>query len=134
MKIHASCSCTKVQFESEIEPVIQLCCHCLDCQDALQADYAEIAFFKISSAKWSGATESKNYVADSGSRTRREQCAECSTVMFDRSEGFPKLIGVMMAQIKPPFSSEPACHVYIKDKQAKVLIPDGIKTYEKGIS
>ena len=54
--------------------------------------------------------------------------------MFDRSEGFPYLLGVMVSQLQPPFESRPACLGYVSDKKAKVEIPEGIKQYEAGIN
>ena len=54
--------------------------------------------------------------------------------MFDRSEGFPNLIGVMVSQLQPPFESHPVCHVHVRDKKAAVKIPEGMKQYEEGIS
>ncbi len=112
---------------------MQLCCHCLDCQDALQTDYAAIAFFKIDGTTVSGELAEKSYVAESGSKTCRQHCEQCNTPMFDRSEGFPKLLGVMMGQIDAPFEPLPSCHVFVRDKKAHISIPEGMKQYETGL-
>tara|TARA_R110002073_G_scaffold302727_2_gene470502 strand:- start:353 stop:757 length:405 start_codon:yes stop_codon:yes gene_type:complete len=134
MKIVACCGCAHLKFESDSEPVLTLCCHCLDCQDALQADFANIAFFSVGSVEMQGAPAEKHYVAASGSKTIRQYCPHCNTVMFDRSEGFPHLLGVMANQILPPYSFSPACHVFVRDKKPAVEIPEGVKQYEMGLS
>ena len=54
--------------------------------------------------------------------------------MFDRSEGFPHLLDVMVSKLQPAFESRPACRGYVSDKKAKVEIPEGIKQYEAGIN
>jgi len=133
MEIEAKCSCGQVGFKSTDKPIIQLCCHCSDCQDALGSEYATIAFFKVSSTDVFGGLKEKVYTADSGSRTVRELCSDCGTVMFDRSEGFSKLIGVMAQQIDSPFEAKPACHVWVKNKLPDVFIPTEMKQYQQGI-
>ena len=54
--------------------------------------------------------------------------------MFDRSEGFPYLRGVMAGLLQPPFEIHPTSHAYLRDKKAEVEIPEGMKQYETGIS
>jgi hypothetical protein len=133
MELEASCSCGKVSFKSTENPVIQLCCHCSDCQDALRSEYATIAFFRMDSTEVFGILEEKEYRADSGSRTVREFCSSCGAVMFDKSEGFPKLIGVMTQQMSAPFEATPKCHVWVKNKSPNVYIPSDMRQYEKAI-
>lgn len=133
MKIEASCSCGQLRFVSDSEPVLALCCHCLDCQDALQADFANIAFFSKSGVTLQGELGEKHYIAASGSKTSRQLCPRCDSVMFDRSEGFSQLLGVMASQIKSPYVFTPACHVYVRDKRSELEIPEGVKRFE-GVS
>ena len=134
IKVAGSCQCGQLKFEAKSEPVLELICHCRDCQDALQADFANIAFFKIDETLVEGELAERIYLATSGNETCRQYCVQCETVMFDRSEGFPHLLGVIAGQLQPPFESHPACHVYVSDKKAEVEIPEGMKQYETGIS
>ncbi len=134
MKFNAQCQCGQLKFESDSEPVLELCCHCRDCQDALQADFANIAFFKMAETVVTGEFSEKVYLAESGNETCRQYCDHCSTIVFDRSEGFPHLLGVMSSQLQQPFESKPSCHVYVRDKKAETDIPADIKQYETGIS
>lgn len=132
--IVGSCQCGQLSFASDSNPVLELVCHCVDCQDALQADFATIAFFKLSECKVEGELAEKIYLSDSDNETCRQYCDDCDTVMFDRSEGFPHLIGVMAKQLQPPFEAKPSCHVFLRDKKAEIDIPEGVKQYEAGIS
>ena len=95
IKTVATCKCGQLKFEVESDPVLELVCHCRDCQDALQADFANIAFFKMGETQVAGEFAEKIYLAKSGNETCRQYCGECDTVMFDRSEGFPNFLGVM---------------------------------------
>lgn len=133
IKIEGACQCGQLKFEAASRPVLQLVCHCRDCQDALNADYANIAFFKMNETQVYGELAEKVYLAQSGNETCRQYCVKCDTVMFDRSEGFPNLLGIMAAQLQQPFESQPTCHVFVRDKKAATEIPDGMKQYETGI-
>lgn len=133
MSFSASCDCGQLQFETQVEPVVQLVCHCQDCRQALQADFAEIVFFNLVSSRSTGESEANDFVALSGSTTTREFCHQCKTVMFDKSAGFPQLIGVMAAQMQAPFEFRPRCHVFVESKADHTEIDSAIRQYPQGI-
>ncbi len=134
LEISASCECGAVSFKSDEQPVIQICCHCSDCRDATQNDYSNIAFFKLKSAQVLGDTQAKTYEAESGSVTSRESCLRCGSVMFDRSAGFPGLIGVFSLQIQAPFLAKIDSHVWVQSKTANTIISDDVAAHEKGLT
>jgi len=133
-EIVAGCSCGEVEFKSTENPVIQLCCHCSDCREATISEYTTIAFFNRSTVSVSGILSVQEFTSDSGSKTARELCSKCNTVMFDKSEGFPGLIGVVTQQISAPFKAKISHHVWVKSKLPHVSIPQEVKQFEKGIS
>ena len=133
MKIRAQCLCAKLNFETSSKPVLELFCHCLDCQDAFQSDFASIAFFRLDEVVIAGDFAEKKYTAASGNKTCRQYCVHCDTLLFDRSEGFPNLLGVSANQIQSPFVSNPSCHIFVRDKKPENEILKGIKQFEMGI-
>ncbi len=133
IELSAQCDCGKVTFVAKEEPLLQLTCHCADCRQATSNDFSTIAFFKLKSSEISGSLLVNQFTTDAGTETKRERCAHCETVMFDRSEGFPSLVGVMASRIKAPFEELPTCHVWVSSKLAQVSIPENVKQYEQGI-
>ncbi|MFK7801993.1 MAG: GFA family protein [Anaerolineae bacterium] len=121
-QIQASCSCGKVTFQSAEPPIIQMTCHCADCRSATGNDYSNIAFFRTKVADISGKVAPHQFVANSGNNTQREACPDCGTVMFDKSDGFPMLVGVFAQQIEPPFEFNAAAHVWVKSKLPHIEI------------
>ncbi len=134
LEICTSCECGAITFISAEQPVVQICCHCNDCRDATQNDYSNIAFFKLKSTQLLGDTQSKTYKADSGNATNRESCTRCGSVMFDKSVGFPGLIGVFSHQIQPPFSAKVDSHVWVQSKSPNTIISAEVAAYEKGLT
>ncbi len=133
-EIVAGCSCGEIEFKSTENPVIQICCHCSDCREVTNSDYTTIAFFNSSTVSVSGNLCVQEFTSDSGNKTVRELCSKCNAVMFDRSEGFSALIGVVTQQISAPFKAQASHHVWVKSKLAHVSIPQEVKQFEKGIS
>ena len=133
-EITATCQCGAVRFRSQHQPVLQLFCHCKDCQVSTSGAFAKTAFFKLKYTEVSGRLAVRTFKAVSGNKTTRESCANCGSLMFDRSEGFASLIGVMAERINEAFVFEPACHVWTKSKQSHVTIPDDVKQYVENIT
>jgi hypothetical protein len=128
-QITANCRCGAVQFRSQSSPVLQLFCHCKNCQESAGSPFVRIAFFKAKQSEVCGPLAVRAFEAESGNRTTREWCANCGSLMFDRSEGFPALIGVVAKRISVPFVFEPTCHVWTKSKQSYVTIPGDARQY-----
>ncbi len=131
--ITASCQCGKLTFTASNQPLIQFVCHCKDCQIATGLPFTGLVFFKRKYVEISGELQEQHFVADSGSRTSRAACAHCGTLVFDQSEGFPGIIGVMQERILGDFEFLPHCHVWVKSKLAEILIPDGAKQFQENI-
>ena len=128
----ASCTCGSVRFRSEARPVAQFFCHCADCRQATGGKFARVAFFRTGRSEISGRTTQAEFTARSGSRTTRESCAACGSLLFDRSEGFPMLIGVMAERIAAPFVFEPLCHVWAAGVDPSDLPDTELPRYDEG--
>ncbi len=127
----AQCTCGSFQFTSARDPILQLTCHCRQCRDGFKMPFANLAFFKLAEAEVQGKTVVHAFVADSGANTTRETCASCGEPLLDRSESFPKLIGVVAERIQPPYAFQPRCHVWLENKVADVTVPEGVKAFDR---
>ena len=133
IKIIASCNCGAIQFKSTENPILQVCCHCTDCRKATKNDFSNIVFFKGKFVSVIGKLTGHEYIAESQNKTSRESCLNCGDIMFDKSEGFPGLIGVFEPRLKMPFVAQTNCHVWVKSKLPHIMVPATSKQYVKGI-
>ncbi len=90
---------------------LELCYHCLSCQDALKKDFANIVFFNMNENLVEGELAEKMYLVVSCNKTCWQYCIQCKTVMFDRSEVFLNLLDVIISQLHESFEFRPPCHV-----------------------
>lgn len=132
--ILASCNCGALKFKTTSEAVLQLVCHCADCRTATGDDFSTIVFFKNNKVEVVGEVRSLDFTSDNGNKTRRFACKKCDTMMLDKSTGFSSLIGVMAARLETPFIAAPKIHVWVQSKLEHVKIPQGVKSFKKGLS
>ena len=132
-EISGNCSCGQLGFKSAKPPVIQAICHCTDCRKATGDPFTVTAFFPSRHIRFSGRIDAMEFVAESGAVTYREFCPKCKSVMVDRSEGVPGLIGVVTRFIAPPFEPRPVCHMWVRSKLPEVEVDDDLVKYQKRI-
>lgn len=132
--ISAKCACGALRFQSTAAPVMQVICHCADCRAATGRSFCETAFFRTGHGAITGPQSVTSFVAASGARTERVACSRCRTVMFDTSDRFPDIIGVLAETIEPPFVAKPACHMWVSSKVASSDITDGLPQHAQGLS
>ena len=130
--IKGSCSCGNVVFSSTEAPVIQFFCHCKDCQIATGALYARTVIFNAASVKTKGDVARRVFTAESGATTFRNACKTCGNVMFDISEQYPHLIGVMAEHIDAPFQFSPSHHIWVQSRNENMVLDDGLPQRAKG--
>jgi hypothetical protein len=131
--VTARCSCGNFQFRSARAPILQLTCHCRQCRQVSGTASTNFAFFKLAEAELEGQTTVHSFVADSGCKTVRETCASCGEPLLDRTEGFPKIVGIVAERIQPPYRFEARCHVWVRSKSAEVTIPEGAISFLRGM-
>lgn len=132
--ITAQCKCGSFQFASPREPILQLTCHCGQCREVSKAPFTNFAFFKLADAQMTGPTTVHRFTADSGNKTLRETCASCGEMLLDRTEGFPKIVGIVAERIQAPYVFEARCHVWVESKCAETVVPTGAKAFARDMA
>jgi hypothetical protein len=132
--LHAQCRCGSFKFASAQPPFLQLTCHCEQCRQVAKTPSTNFAFFKLAVTQVQGETITHTFKADSGATTYRETCASCGDMVVDRSEGFPKMIGVVAERIQAPYNFAPRCHVWVESKQPDVVLDDGLPVFARGMA
>jgi hypothetical protein len=125
----AHCRCGAFRFESSSAPILQLVCHCTQCREVSGAPYSRFSFFKVRDTQTSGDFRTVDFTADSGSKTVREVCAACGDMLIDRTEGFPKVVGVVHEAIDPALPFAPLHHVWADSRLPDTVLPEGVTVH-----
>ncbi|MFM8345730.1 MAG: GFA family protein [Betaproteobacteria bacterium] len=102
------------------------------CREVSGRAYSNFSFFKVRDTQTSGAHRTVAFTADSGSATVREVCAACGDMLIDRTEGFPKVVGVVHEAIHPAMPFAPLHHVWADSRLPDTILPSDVKVYAQG--
>ena len=131
----AHCRCGEFRFESSSAPILQLVCHCTQCREVSGRPYSNFSFFKVRDTQTHGAFRTVEFAADSGARTVREVCAACGDMLIDRTEGYPKVVGVVHETLDPALPFTPLHHVWTDSRLPETTLPQAgetLKLYPRG--
>ena len=124
--------CGAFRFESASPPILQLVCHCSQCREVSGRPFSNFSFFKVRDTQTSGAHRTVAFTAESGARTVREVCEACGDMLIDRTEGFPKVVGVVHEALDPALPFKPLHHVWADSRLADTVLPSDVTVYPKG--
>jgi hypothetical protein len=128
----AHCRCGAFRFESTSAPILQLVCHCSQCREVSGQPFSSFSFFKVRDTQTTGEHRTVTFTADSGSTTVREVCAACGDMLIDRTEGFPKVVGVVHEKLDPALPFNPLHHVWAENRAPETVLPEGVTVHAKG--
>ena len=107
--MNIACHCGQVKIKLTGEPVVDLYCHCHDCQRIAGGAYVPYSIYPYAGVE---VTEGKTFrwALKDNQRTR---CANCGTYLF----GDPAGMGVhgISAYLLPPGVFKPQLHIMCKD-------------------
>lgn len=114
------CLCGEIEIAVSGEPIVQLYCHCDDCQLFHGAAYAPQAVYRASDVEIvRGEPREWRLVS-----TPRHFCSNCTTRLFSLGA---ETMCVVNAYLLPPGQFRPALHIYCKF--ARLPIVDGLPHY-----
>lgn len=97
MLLSGGCACQSIRYECTEEPIVQLICHCRDCQRASGSAFA--AVMMVAADKFQFLKEEPAYhevIGGSGRRLRRGFCAKCGTPVTGH---WPEMAAVQLIQV-----------------------------------
>jgi hypothetical protein len=108
------CACGRVRYECCEPPIVQLICHCRDCQRASGSAYAAVAIVASDRLKFSGAEPKYHAVKGRSGRTmRRGFCSECGSPVSIRRPETPLVEFIQAASLDVPSAFAPSCEVWV---------------------
>lgn len=131
---HAQCACGALRFSSSSPAILQLVCHCAQCRQVSGQPYTRFSFFKVRDTTVEGAVRTVEFVSDAGHRTVRECCAACGQMVIDRTEGYPKIVGVVHDTLQPAEPFQPAHQVWTAARAPGVEPLPGVPAYAAGFA
>ncbi|NUP08164.1 MAG: GFA family protein [Polyangiaceae bacterium] len=124
------CTCEKVRFRIDVEPIITHCCHCYQCQK-----------FSGSAFRVNSMIEAEHVVVTKGTPKSFEgkdnqkvmQCRDCGTTLWSYHAKLGEVIVfVGMGVLDAEHRLQPEAHYFARSKQPWVVPPPGVPVFEEG--
>lgn len=125
MKVTARCDCGELELLVSSPPVVQLVCHCSDCQTFSGQKFVEAAFFRKESCQVKGQTRSETLDGGTGTAKVHHSCQTCGTPLFVRVGALNGAVAIMATRLAP-FEFEAAAHIWTSHKAEGVTIADAM--------
>src|SRR5260370_16396021 len=96
MKLEGGCSCGKVRYEAEGEPMMKAQCHCRECQYISGGSTNLFVLMPIAGFKYTKEAPKQFTRSDLERAVTREFCPECSTHVVTRPPYLPAIVSTAL--------------------------------------
>ena len=129
------CACGLVRYECSEQPIVQLICHCRDCQRASGSAFAAVVVVPSDRLKFTGSELKYHAIkAESGRTMRRGFCAECGSPISIRRPETPLVEFLQVASLDDPSQFRPSCEVWVSSANAWHQLDPGTQKFEQNPS
>ena len=122
--LSARCGCGALELTIHGAPVVQLVCHCSDCQAFTAMPFSNIVFFKPDQCHVNGQATTSIFKGNSGFDKTHYACASCQTPVYVAVAVLNGAVAVIASQLSG-FTFEPEAHIWTSEKADDVVIPAG---------
>ena len=117
------CQCGAIRYTLTARPQVVYCCHCTECQH--QSSSAFGISVRVSRTALSIEGETAKFTKASGDKlTICEFCADCGSRLFHNRPAYEDKLNIKGGTFDDTSWLKPAGHIWLKSKQAWLLIPE----------
>ncbi|WP_193164425.1 GFA family protein [Microbulbifer hainanensis] len=126
------CACSKVRYECLEGPLVQLICHCRDCQQASGGAFSAFVIVPRDRLAYSaGSLRYHDVTAESGRLLRRQFCCECGSPVSAHWPDFNSVELLTVASLDEQSVFKPTHELWVSRAEAwHPFHPDTIKVQD----
>jgi len=131
-KLTGGCQCGKIRYEITGTPDALAVCHCTDCQRQSGSAFGMTLPVKEADFRLTRG-EVKTYASTSAAGRGKlgAFCPECGTRIYHKPEWRKGTVSVKPGTLDDTSWLKPEMHLWTSSKQGWVMIPDGVKTFDR---
>jgi hypothetical protein len=131
-KVEGGCYCKAVRYEISTEPMLNVQCHCRECQYISGGNANVCMVIPGAGFKYTKGAPKQFTRKDLPNPVTREFCGECGTPLLSRSPAIPGAAIVKRGTFDDPKAfGEPQMAIFTIDRQPYQHIPDGMPAFER---
>lgn len=131
MKVEGGCYCGALRYEINADPVVNLQCHCRECQHIAGGSPNVCVGVPESGFRYTKGSPKQFSRSDLETPVTREFCANCGTPILSKA---PIMQGVNIVKLgsldNPEAFGPPQMAIFTAERQSYHVISDGIPQFE----
>ena len=128
--IDGSCQCGQVTYRVKSSPIFVTACHCTECQKQSASAFGISMGLTPEALEIDGELKFWERTGDNGNISRAHFCPDCGVRIFHTNPDRPEFIRLRPGTLSKTAIVNPTLHVWVSQKQAWVIIPDGVEQHE----
>jgi hypothetical protein len=126
------CACGVIRYESKVEPIMMIHCHCRDCQRSSGGPYASFVVVPTEAFKLlQGSLRFHASPSERGGKTSRGFCPECGSPILGNPESIPHIVAIRTASLDDPSWFNSQMDVWTSDAQPWDQMDPKLPKFEK---
>ena len=117
MGFEGGCRCGAVRYESSVDALATVHCHCRDCQYASGGAFSTVVVVPADALAITGETSAYSVTAESGEQVTRRFCPTCGSPLFSELSANPGIKVVKAGSLDDPGLLQPSSHAWTKSAQ-----------------
>jgi hypothetical protein len=131
-EITGGCRCGQLRYRFEQDgPLLNYCCHCLDCQKSTGSAFADQVVVMIDVLRVEGRSVTSSLPRPSGGLTTAHFCPDCFSRVHSINSERPGMAIVRGGSLDDPMLAEPFTHMWVKRKRRWIGLPDHLPVFEE---
>ena len=130
-KITGGCSCGKVRYSAEAEPIFQGLCHCKSCQKANGSAFNVIVAIPTPTLKVTGELKQYDSKGDSGQATHHTFCPNCGSPITGVADVMQGVTMIPIGTMDDSSWVKPAMEIFCDSKMPWVSLGGDLKSFPK---
>ena len=122
MKVSAHCSCGRLRLTVSSPPVVQLVCHCKECQAFSGLKFVKGAFFKKDDCWIEGQTGIETLTGGTGAEKLHHSCLSCGDPVYVQVRALNDAVAILADKLSP-FEFAAEAHIWTSQKADGIEIP-----------
>lgn len=129
-EITGGCRCGQLRYRFEQDgPLINYCCHCLDCQKSTASAFADQLIVSTDALTLTGRRVTFSTERPSGGTTVNQHCPDCFSRVCNANTVYPAMTIVRAGTLDDPSGLEPFAHMWTSRKRSWLAIDPAIPTF-----
>ena len=130
-KMSGGCSCGKVRYTADAEPMFVGVCHCTSCQRATGSAFATVIAVPAAALTITGALHTYDAKGDTGSGTHLRFCPNCGSHITGNADVMAGVEMIRAGTLDDRSWVKPSMEIYCDSKNDWAVIGGGVQSAPK---